>query len=75
MFFQCQNHWFPKGNGDILNSINRIWGMNRNLISMNPKANVISRVVDFNTNRILISYDCRLKLNIHIMNVIFLQII
>ena len=51
MFFQCQNHWFPKGNGDILNSINRIWEMNRNLISMNPKANVISRVVDFNTNR------------------------
>ena len=74
MFFQCQNHWFPKGNGDILNSINRILEMNRNLISMNPKANVISRVVDFNTNRIFID-DCRLKSSIHNMNVIFLQII
>ena len=47
MFFQCQNHWFPKGNGDIHNSIKRILEMNRNLISINPSANLNSKALEF----------------------------
>ena len=41
LFLQCQTHWFPKGNGDILNSIKGFCSKKEsNLITMLPDPNL-----------------------------------